>query len=319
MVTVSRRCAAALVALVVSATLVGCDPAVPVPVLAVTGTGSGADAVPGDGVCEVTPGAGDCTLNAAVDEGNALGRATIILSAGTYDTPNLHVTGDLAIVGDVNTVQLANQEVRVAPGGRLSISGVHSAYITGVHFVVEGTLIVDHASLVVIESVWPAIDVRPGGRAVVNDSLMAQVFMFSTPAVRNAGTLVLRHSVVYAFDTDPNALVLVNEGTTTSAASVITGCSGTPPESLGYNASPGGTCAWTGPGDVVDADLGTTIELSSPFHYTLTATSDLVDAIPVGVAGCGTGTDLLGRMRPVDGDGDGVAACDIGAIERPAG
>ena len=29
------------------------------------------DADPGDGVCEVTVGAGDCTLRAAIDEGNA--------------------------------------------------------------------------------------------------------------------------------------------------------------------------------------------------------------------------------------------------------
>ena len=38
---------------------------------------TGGDANPGDGVCETAPGNGQCTLDAAVQEGNALGRADI--------------------------------------------------------------------------------------------------------------------------------------------------------------------------------------------------------------------------------------------------
>ena len=37
----------------------------------------GDDANPGDGICETAPGNGECTLDAAVQEGNALGRADI--------------------------------------------------------------------------------------------------------------------------------------------------------------------------------------------------------------------------------------------------
>src|SRR5690606_36476566 len=39
--------------------------------LTVTTAVDGSDALPGDGVCEMTPSAGDCSLRAAVDEANA--------------------------------------------------------------------------------------------------------------------------------------------------------------------------------------------------------------------------------------------------------
>jgi hypothetical protein len=57
----------------------------------------------------------------------------------------------------------------------------------------------------------------------------------------------------------------------------------------------------------------------SPVSYTLAASSPLVDPIPPGTNGCGTTEidDLLGAPRPVDGNGDLSAACDIGPIERP--
>jgi hypothetical protein len=43
----------------------------------------------------------------------------------------------------------------------------------------------------------------------------------------------------------------------------------------------------------------------------------LVDAVPIGTLGCGEAGDVdaLGRARPADGDGDGTAACDVGAFE----
>lgn len=318
--TTWRRATAIVAALVIAATAGACEPPVPPVELAVTSTGSGVDADPGDGTCEVTPGAGDCTLPAAVDEGNALGAATITLPAGTYDTPNLEITGDLAIRGDVEDVQLANQEVRIAPGGHLDLHGVHSTYITGLHLIVEGTLVVTDSSLVVIESIWPAIDVRPGGTAVVANTIVAQALMPSRPAIRNEGTLVLRYAAVHAIDFDPDPPVLVNEGSVTSVGSIVTRCTGAAPVSLGANASADGSCAWSGPGDLSGAAMDFLIQVTTPIHYTLSPTSDLVDAIPVGVAGCGDGVgDMFGRPRPVDGDGDGVPACDIGAVERPAG
>ncbi len=308
-----------LAALVGAMTGVACETPPPPPALQVTSTAGGTDADPGDGVCEATPGAGDCTLPAAVAEGNALGRASITVPSGTYDTPDLLITGRLAITGDVGSVALVNQEIRVAAGATLDLGGVRSSSITGAHLVVEGTLRARDLSLVVIESIWPAIDVEPGGTAVVVGSVLAQVFMPRTPAVRNEGTLVLLHSALHAVDYGPAPAVLANGGTVHSAASAITRCSGTPPGSLGHNVSFDDSCAWTGDGDVDSAAPQFDIRNGPPFHYMPRATSVMVDAIPIGVLGCGDGTtDLLGTPRGADGDGDGVAGCDVGAIERPS-
>jgi len=45
--------------------------------------------------------------------------------------------------------------------------------------------------------------------------------------------------------------------------------------------------------------------------------SPVVDIIPAGVNGCGNDvtTDQRGFVRPADADGDGISACDIGAVE----
>jgi hypothetical protein len=317
--TTWRRWTAVAAALVAATTAVACDPTPPPPTLAVTSPTGATDAAPGDGVCEATPGVGDCTLPAAVAEGNALGAATITVPAGTYVTPDLLVTGRLTIVGDVTTVELTNQEIRVAAGARLDLRGVRSSSIPGAHVVVEGTLHARDLSLVVIESIRPAIEVEPGGTAVVASSVLAQVFMPRVPAVRNDGTLVLRHAALHAVDGGPSPAVLETTGTTISAASAITRCSGTPPQSLGSNVSFDAGCAWTGPGDVSSAATAFDIVSGPPLHYLPRPTSVMVDALPLGVLGCGDGsTDLLGTPRGVDGDGDGVPGCDVGAVERPA-
>jgi hypothetical protein len=47
------------------------------------------------------------------------------------------------------------------------------------------------------------------------------------------------------------------------------------------------------------------------------AGSSLVDAVPLGTAGCSTAlVDLFGNPRGGDGNGDGLPGCDLGAIER---
>ena len=74
------------------------------------------------------------------------------------------------------------------------------------------------------------------------------------------------------------------------------------------------------PGDQPVAPPAFSVVLGGPVTYDLAATSPLVDAIPVGTHGCGIDVvdDMSGWSRPTDGNGDGVAGCDIGARERPA-
>ncbi|MEO6629722.1 MAG: hypothetical protein ABIP03_14275, partial [Aquihabitans sp.] len=52
-----------------------CQPPPPVPVLTVTVPVAGGDTNPGDGICEADLSGTQCTLQAAIQEANALGRA----------------------------------------------------------------------------------------------------------------------------------------------------------------------------------------------------------------------------------------------------
>ena len=77
--------------------------------LTVTATFDGADAQPGNGVCDI--GSGQCTLRAAIQEANALpGTDTIQVPTGTYSltaigaAEDLGATGDLDVTGPVSIV-----------------------------------------------------------------------------------------------------------------------------------------------------------------------------------------------------------------------
>lgn len=63
-----------------------------------------------------------------------------------------------------------------------------------------------------------------------------------------------------------------------------------------------------------DVDSGLTHSVLS-----LKLGSPLIDAIPLGDPACDPSTvDLYGNPRGVDGDGNGIGGCDIGAVEYQA-
>ena len=118
---VRRVVAACLVAGVAVGGLAACEPPVVVLDLTVTTAVDGNDVAPGNGVCEATAGAGDCTLRAAITEANATagydlitiasGVDPLLAVAGTGDDANttgdLDVAGDVRIVGNGSTVDAA--------------------------------------------------------------------------------------------------------------------------------------------------------------------------------------------------------------------
>jgi hypothetical protein len=86
--------------------------------------------------------------------------------------------------------------------------------------------------------------------------------------------------------------------------------------SLGYNLADDASCSFTAPGDLVvaDARLYPLGNFGGPTktHYLMTGSP----AIDAGSANCPPPQiDQRGEVRPFDGDDDGTANCDIGAVE----
>ena len=158
----NRRAAACTVGVAAAALLVACEPAPPRPVLVVHTAVDGPDAVPGDGVCEITAGSGDCSLRAAVDEANAVAGAAIVrlvadpvLSvAGREEDANaagdIDVSDTLELQGDGHTIDAAGLDRVLDIRAGTVISGVT---ITGGAGVSDGAGIRQtEASLVAIHT-----------------------------------------------------------------------------------------------------------------------------------------------------------------------
>lgn len=323
-----RRWVNAGVCAVVGMALLGtvaCQPApAPRPVLTVNTTLGGPDANPGDGTCEMTAGTGDCSLQAAVQEGNALGTADLVVPAGRYPNNVLTITGDLKLnAGAPVDVELPDGQVQVAAGGTLTTDGL--AFGPGLSdlyeltFQVDGTLVASRLLPMALSRA--AIHVGPGGTATVtNSGLTAATFWDSSGvAVVNEGTLSLQNSTVHQI-LGGTAVTTSGAGATSMAGTLVVtdgdGCAGTAPTSGGFNYAPA-TCGLAGAGDQTGTNpMGADAE--SPYRWLPDAASPLVDAIPVGTLGCGTTlvTDQNGNPRPVEGNGSGADGCDIGGAER---
>lgn len=333
-------------AAVVAAAVVGlgaCDPPPPRAAFVVTTTSTDGDAVPGDGVCATA--AGGCSLRAAVQEGGlAADGADISLPAGRYEGVEV-ARGDIRVNwGAPQAPVHLTGEISVASGARLALDGINASMPArsdgwSLALSVSGSVEVRRSALAVLQ-------VGAGGRAVLDRSLVAGAGPSRQTSVRGAlvavdstfltgadpsvaldstagGTTVLQRVVVaepamLLTDDETGVEFLYREGGTGTCGGAVT--------SIGRVHVEVG-CGTAGVGDQTGGAELTTIlhtQLGRPpygldiIEIDVAATSPIVDAVPLGAAGCdGTGVDLFGNPRGVDGDGDGVGGCDIGALERP--
>jgi CSLREA domain-containing protein len=334
-----RRVSAVVTVLLMAVTgafLTACDP---VASIVVTTTEDGSDAAPGDGICEVTPGQGDCTLRAALHEAGKSSRATTIEApAGTYALAVVDADGstDLDVVGKVTLNWDSSAKVEVLGGGDLGQvaidvhpgAGFTASGLTLLdgRIQVGGSAVLDRALLAssadaLLAATGSRMTVLPGGSVTIGNS---QVDAAGGTAIENAGTASFFYTTVTTYNTD-SSIDTTGAGATTLQAvrfrpmGVFRGvwakpsatlCVGTLPQSNGGNWAPNDTCQLTGSADIQTA---VTTGTGTGRQYVPT----WWDTIPVGVAGCGTTStvDSVGVARPSDDDGDGDASCDAGNRE----
>jgi CSLREA domain-containing protein len=137
------------------------------------------------------------------------------------------------------------------------------------------------------------------GSLSIVDSTLFNTFGFGSPAILTqypGASITLSNSILFAPEGSVKPLC---------ATPVISG---------GHNLSSDASCGLTGPGDLQSTQpkLSPLVPHGSGLPTFLPLTGS--PAIDTGDAACGS-TDGRGQPRPLDGDGDGIATCDRGAVE----
>src|SRR5262245_32471816 len=311
------------------------------------------DASPGDGVCEMHAGTGDCSLRAAIDEGNA----SLTLIPVITVPHNLYSIGGTAVVDDTNVA--GDLDVAPASGAMyidaqavfLSRSGSSPGPDDGVLDVLSGSLVIDDSTIqsaaesaglhvragalaVVDRSAFltnrTGLVIDTGGEAVTRNAtftLGASALIGSTPqptiaGVENNGTYSATYTTIY----DNVGIGLGGSGTSTLQASIVANpigapaCAG-PVVCGGYNLDDDGSCHLTGTGDLSATDpeltavgsAGSFVLYDEPYP-----SSPVLDSIPPGTPGLcapGTGAVLEDQRSAARPGGTG---CDRGAVELGA-
>jgi large repetitive protein len=132
------------------------------------------------------------------------------------------------------------------------------------------------------------------------------------------GTFTVRNAT-FADNVAPTGSAIQNATAVTLVSSIVSGaapshCAGNPIVSEGSNIDSAGTCGLAGAGDqVADPQLGPLADNGGPtLTHQPAPTSPALDAGEA--SGC-PATDQRGQARPADGNGDGTAVCDVGAVE----
>jgi hypothetical protein len=210
---------------------------------------------------------------------------------------------------------LEGHKIVVAADGVLEIRDLSSVDDAGGQptYTVEGELDLDRSS---VASWATTIDVAAGGSLGVWNSLVSGI----TP-VNNNGVVASYSSTLRMFHGRFGAAYTTGDATWANTAtwdfpvntqySLPITCNSAGLTSLGFNRT-GWGCDLTAVGDSTGLS-SSEFEGEEPVPV---ASSPLVDAIPLGGAGCSEdAVDLYGNPRGVDGNGDGIPGCDIGAVE----
>jgi hypothetical protein len=319
--------------------------------LTVNVASDGIDADPGDGVCEVTPGAGDCSLRAAIGEANALPKhERIVIAAGVDPTLALAAGDDQNLLGDLDVTDSVTIEAEagatVDAGGLdrvLQVFGTADdrtwvnlrdvtlrggaatqagAIWIGSHATVDldGVSIVDNHTTGVVGAVRVS---AASTLSALNSTLSGNSSAAGSGAVFSLGTVRLTHVTV----TDNSGTVgaLQRHGSADGPLEVrnsivadqLAGpdCHGVVTTG-GHNLEGAASCSFTALSDLQaeDPELAPLGDNGGPTPTHLPAvTSPAVNFLAPSVGGCGVSgqVDQRNSLRPVGG------GCDIGSVEAP--
>jgi hypothetical protein len=154
---------------------------------------------------------------------------------------------------------------------------------------------------------------------MTNSTFSGNVADLQVGGVYNGGNFTYRN-VTFANNDAPTASAIFNSGTLTMTSSIVAGpapshCFGAPITSGGFNIDSTATCGLADATDRanVDPQLGPLQDNGGPTFTHLAGTGS--PALDTGnPTGC-PAVDQRGQARPTDADGDGTAACDVGATE----
>ncbi|MCC5953119.1 MAG: right-handed parallel beta-helix repeat-containing protein [Acidimicrobiia bacterium] len=307
--------------------LAACEDPPPQLVLEVTTFADGGAVTAGDGVCEMTAGAGDCSLRAAIEEANAHleGKATVVVPSGTYTLGSGAlvvdpVAGPVAVEGQAPGVRIDASEATNGldvRGGDVVVRGLAVSGASEAGVVVGDGATVVFGKGALVDNDGPGVLVSAGGRFAATDTTSSGnggAGMSAGPAAVVEGT--------YLTVTDNASGGLIGDGAMSLRASVVADngdddCAAAV-ASGGYNLDSDGTCGFADTGDVSSANAGLA-PLSAalvPLHAPQ-AGSPLLGAVPAGTEPCESlphaRTDQRWLERP---QGSG---CDRGAVEVGVG
>lgn len=311
------------------------------------------DANLGDGICRSTP-SGRCTLRAAVEEGQ-LNDTAVVLPKGEFKLTLGHLWvkpgGSLSLSGKSakHTVidgQFQWRVLDISHTGRAALSNVtltggaggpsdafpgheHGGAIHnhGTFYLTNAAVWNNNAGKALNQYSGAGLTNAGTGVAHLMNVTFSDNILFNGGgkggAIENLGQLHLEHVTIANNVAAEGGGIYQKVGSTNLYATLIANNSGydcagdfaagtTITDQLSLESST--ECKLSGPGSkqradakLVDFDLEQRV-------WILGKGSPAID----GATGSSAGADQTGRRRPLDGNGDGVAYCDIGAYEAPA-
>jgi CSLREA domain-containing protein len=262
----------------------------------------------------------------------------VTISGGVVSGPGggIHVSSTAG--GSLNIIRsiIVNNTANGNNGGALFVGTgtatiTDSAFINNVSTVDGGGILIGGGTTTITNSTISGnnADGNGGGIALASATItsLSLVHVTVTSNTADADTAGggdgggIRQSGTATTLTVSNSIIAGNVDNTTFAANDCSRANGTF-NTGDYNLRPSNTGCQTFLSGVYDFDVNTLglIALGNnggtPTHA-LQSNSDALDRIPSGTNGCGTTytDDQRGAERPQDVDGDGTAACEIGAFE----